>query len=1015
MIAEVLSHYKILRKLGAGGMGEVYLAQDTTLGRDVALKVLPADLTGNKDRVSRFKQEARAASALNHPNILTIHEIGEADGCHFISTEFIEGETLRNRIAQSKIAILEALDVGIQVASALAAAHAKGIVHRDIKPENIMLRHDGYLKVLDFGLAKLTERAKIGSEATTWANTQAGMVLGTVRYMSPEQTQGDALDGRTDVWSLGVVLYELIAGQAPFAGRSPASTIASIIEREPPALRQYAPNVTAELERIVHTCLRKDREQRYQSMAALLNDLKSLKREIEVSSFGSTIIGAAPGRSSTIALPTAADFDQPARPLQAIRQRLRPVVAVPALVLVLVVSITAVWFFRRQTKLRWASQQLPQIEAMISDSWRDSTQAYALAEEVEKYIPDDPRLANLFSKISIKINITTEPSGAKVYFKNYSSPQTEWKYAGESPIQQLRMPIGIFRWRIEKEGYEPVFAAATTFDVDRTMKNLVMPYNLVRVLDKHENARRGMVRVSGGTTPHGKVDDFYIDRFEVTNEEFKSFVNSSGYRKKEYWKHEFRDGEKVLTWEEAMPRFVDETGRPGPAEWQAGNYPEGQGNYPVSGISWYEAAAYAEFVGKSLPTETHWGLAIGSSTPLVMWPQLGGSAVFAPFSNFSGKNSVAVGSLPGITSYGAFDMAGNVREWCWNESPKGRLIRGGAWGDNIYMLKRLSQAPPMDRSPKNGFRCALYAASENIPSAIFDYVKLPDTINYYSEQPVPDSVFQVYKELFSYDKRPLNSQVESKKENSDGWTLEKLSFNAAYDDERVSAYLFLPKNAVPLYQTVIYFPGSASAWKESSEDIESYYEFPLFLSFLVRSGRAVLYPVYKGTFERRVSLPKGDPSQPDDSHIFRDYQIQLIKDFRRSIDYLESRPDIASDKLAYYGMSWGGWLGAVIPAVEDRIKTNVIIAGGFIPVAARPEVKQINYVTRVKQPTLMLNGKYDTIFPHETLSKPMFDLLGTPKDRKELKLYETDHIPPRNEFIKETLAWLDRYLGPVNR
>jgi dienelactone hydrolase len=276
-------------------------------------------------------------------------------------------------------------------------------------------------------------------------------------------------------------------------------------------------------------------------------------------------------------------------------------------------------------------------------------------------------------------------------------------------------------------------------------------------------------------------------------------------------------------------------------------------------------------------------------------------------------------------------------------------------------------------------------------------------------------VFQVYRDLFSYDKTPLNAQVASRKEHSDGWILEKITFTAAYDGEQMLAHLFLPKNVPAPYQTVIYFPGSASAWKASSDDIENYYEFPLFLSFLVRSGRAVLYPVYKGTFERRVAHPKGNIYEPDNSHFFRDYQIQLIKDFRRSIDYLESRPDIAKDKLAFYGMSWGGWLGAMIPAVEERLKTNVIMAGGFIPIPARPEVEQINYVTRVKQPTLMLNGKYDTIFPYETLSKPMFDLLGTPREHKQLKLYETDHIPPRNESIKEILAWLDRYLGPVNR
>lgn len=225
------------------------------------------------------------------------------------------------------------------------------------------------------------------------------------------------------------------------------------------------------------------------------------------------------------------------------------------------------------------------------------------------------------------------------------------------------------------------------------------------------------------------------------------------------------------------------------------------------------------------------------------------------------------------------------------------------------------------------------------------------------------------------------------------------------------AYLFLPKNTPPPYQTVIYFPGSASVRQRSSKDLESYYEFPMFLSFIVKNGRAALYPVYKGTFER------GEPALAPihvgaDSHLYSEFLVQLVKDFKRSIDYLETRQDIDSKKLAYYGMSWGGVFGAIIPAMEERLKASFLL-GGYLTGRGRPEANQINYVTRVKTPTLMLNGKYDSAL--ETGIKPMFDLLGTPAEHKRLILYETDHIPPINEMIKETLAWLDRYLGPVNR
>jgi len=351
-------------------------------------------------------------------------------------------------------------------------------------------------------------------------------------------------------------------------------------------------------------------------------------------------------------------------------------------------------------------------------------------------------------------------------------------------------------------------------------------------------------------------------------------------------------------------------------------------------------------------------------------------AVFAPFSNFGGNGPVAVGSLPGITSYGAYDMAGNVREWCWNETTVGRLIRGGAWNDNSYRFTEFSGPPPFNRSSKNGFRCAFYPDPEKIPESAYAMAKLDESRDYYKETPVSDAIFQVYKEQFSYDKTALNARLESRDESAEDWIHERITFDAAYGNEQIIAHLFLPKNTAPPYQTVIYFPGSGSLFQTSSEDIVNYFEFPVFLSFLVKNGRAVLYPVYKGTFERRddafIPIFMGD-----NSHQYTDYVIQLGKDFKRSIDYLEIREDIDLTKLAYYGLSWGGTFGAIIPAVEDRLKTTILLAGGFLGVA-RPEADRINYVTRVKTPTLMLSGIYDTRLAYETAIKPMFDLLGTP-------------------------------------
>src|SRR2546428_1390499 len=253
-------------------MGEVYLAEDTRLHRKVALKILPADLASNQDRMRRFDQEATAAAALNHPNIAHIYEIGEADGVHFIAMEFVDGDTLRLRLKRG-MRLGQVLDVTTQAASALAAAHRAGIIHRDLKPENLMLTSEGYVKVLDFGLAKLTERPIADSAASTLIGTDPGMIIGTAQYMSPEQARGLDVDARTDIWSLGVLLYEMIGGRVPFAGETSSDVIVSILEREPPPLAQFTPETPEVLQWIITKALRKQVDQRYQTAKDLLTDL----------------------------------------------------------------------------------------------------------------------------------------------------------------------------------------------------------------------------------------------------------------------------------------------------------------------------------------------------------------------------------------------------------------------------------------------------------------------------------------------------------------------------------------------------------------------------------------------------------------------------------------------------------------------------------------------------------------------------------------------------------------------
>src|SRR5438876_4549512 len=285
LVGRTIGHYKISERIGTGGMGDVYLATDITAGRKAALKLLPTRFTGNPERLKRFQQEAHALVGLNHPNILTVYEIGEDHSTHYIASELIEGETLRHRLMRGRMELSEAVDVAIQVASALAAAHEAGIVHRDIKPENIMLRPDGYVKVLDFGIAKLAEQEVPATmpkdEALLLVETNLGSILGTVRYMSPEQACGGHVDKRTDIWSLGVVLYEMLTGHAPFTGDTPQDVMSSILEKEPLPLTRYIARAPAELQQIINKTLRKDPGQRYDSVNELLHALKDLRRKLE--------------------------------------------------------------------------------------------------------------------------------------------------------------------------------------------------------------------------------------------------------------------------------------------------------------------------------------------------------------------------------------------------------------------------------------------------------------------------------------------------------------------------------------------------------------------------------------------------------------------------------------------------------------------------------------------------------------------------------------------------------------
>ena len=958
LIGQTVSHYRILEYLGGGGMGVVYKAQDLKLDRPVALKFLPPELTRNPEAKQRFIHEAKAASALQHPNICTIHDIDQTeDGQIFIVMDLYEGETLKSRIEHGPAGIDEAVEISLQMARGLAKAHEHGIVHRDVKPANVIVTRDGLVKIVDFGLAKLTGLTML---------TKVGSTMGTAAYMSPEQARGEEVDQRADVWSLGVVLFEMLTGRLPFRGDHEPAIIYSILNEECEPVTRLRPDVPDALARIIADMLQKDRTSRIGSMTQVLEKLSTLQ-------------------SKEAAAP---------RPLPLVKRLKRPLFAVPILIFLVALCLLAYWWIERNRRISWAREQaMPQIEKLGGEEkW---SAVYTLAKSVHEIIPADPTLAKLEEWFLGTASITSDPPGARILWRPYSDSTEEWLPLGETPVSAVRFPRGTSIIRLEKEGFEPFEGPVSGAELSTTSITL----------DRLGTVPPGMIHIPGGryaldmpgleNIDSATVSDYFIDRYEVTNRQFKEFVIAGGYLNREYWKHPFKREGKELTWDQAMALFRDATGRPGPATWEVGLYPEGKADHPVCGISWYEAAAYSEYAGKNLPTIFHWNVVAGTEF----------CSEIVPRSNFAGKGTAAVGTYRGISRFGALDMAGNAREWCWNESQGKRYILGGGWNDQEYTFNDAYTQDPFDRSPTNGFRCIKYAGKDGHRDVLERVIDVHPR-NLVNERPVSDETFRYYRSLYNYDKTPLNSAIEWTDSTHPEWTVQKIVFMAAYGNEKMAGFLFLPRQREARYQVVVFFPGSEVIFSRFANPSV----MPKDFDFILRSGRAVLFPVYKSTFERGDGL-KSDFASVTNS--WKDHVIMWVKDLSRSIDYLETRQDIDCSKLAYYGVSWGGEMGGIVPAIETRIKVVVLHVAGLSLERSLPEVDALNYVSRVKRPVLMLNGQYDHYFPVETSMKPMFKLLGTPAEQKRSVLYPTGHAVPRNQLIKEVLDWLDRYLGPV--
>jgi len=629
----------------------------------------------------------------------------------------------------------------------------------------------------------------------------------------------------------------------------------------------------------------------------------------------------------------------------------------------------------------------------------DYPAAFELADELLGDVPAAGFDEDFWEEVSIVGDASTEPPGAQMYRQSIVANEENWELIGTTPLNGVRFARGEgYRVRFELDGYRPVEllqTAITGFEaIGLTSMHPV-------ILDTPDTLPEDMVRIRGFT--HDLVDyqDFFMNRFEVTNSEFQQFVAAGGYENEAYWQQAFVDHGNDVPFAEAMRRFVDRTGRPGPSGWSGGVYPSGQGDYPVGGVSWFEAVAYAGFVGRQLPTAAHFDQAREYSY-IDNWLE-------SPRSNLEGSGPRPVGENRAMSTTGLFDLGGNVREWCWNESGSDqKCTTGAAWPDASFHIGWIIPKSAWDRDETNGFRLV---KTFDDPEKLDRLRERQNPIfrrDFWNETPVSDAEYAIFKRMYAYDELPLNAEVVWEREH-DEWVRQRVAFDLPYG-ERGGAILFIPKNLKGTARVVVQWPGSG--YLSTQSDDEEYWSSTY--DFLVHSGYIIVFPIFKGVYDRDdedFSITHSSLLANSNGNVYRDFQIKWVQDLSRTIDYLETRPDVDAGRIAFAGHSWGGQAAPIALAIEDRFKAAVLNVGGLWEIFEfLPEADPLNFVTRVRTPVLMLNGEFDIVFPLQTGQLPLYEFLGTAAEHKQHIVTPDAHLVSRDVLIKETLDWLDKYL-----
>ena len=929
--------YIVERELGRGGMGEVFLARDPRLDRHVAIKALPAHVAASPERLARFQREARVLASMNHAGIGASYGLEERDGSQLLVLEYIEGQALAQVLARGPRPVSEAISIAGQIAAALAVAHEKGIVHRDLKPGNIMLTTEGRVKVLDFGLARTIDSPDPGSSSTQEAASS--------RPPSP----------------LGTTTPPLIEIMSTGGYMSPEQAAAARSINAPSSPSARAPT----------NC----------SPAAPFT--------------GDTITGI-------IGAPSQADdfraFPPPSQPgatccstSSAIRPALRFGSAIA--------KLAGMHRWARDVAIPQLVSQCERI--LVWEEGRESWTALEVAAEIDRVTPGEPVVDRLRPEFSSPVSITSDPPGARVFAAYYADGDDKEIDLGLTPLRQIPFPRGLSRIRLELPGHRPAFDLL--WSIKTVSTNATDPANCTWHYRLHKPGEipdeMELVPAGGSAVLLTGLDEvgniatgaFLMDRHPVTNRQFKAFLDDNGYARAEFWPGPFALGEQVISREEAMARLVDTIGHPGPANWELGEFPAGEDDHPVSGVCWHEAAAYAAWAGKTLPTIFHWNRVAFTHA----------SGQIATPANFSGRGTIPVGRTRSFNRFGVHDLAGNVREWMLNapSRPGQRFILGGGWNDPNYAFIDSTPSPP-STVPRPT------ASAASAPSS--------PTRRAPTSPPISVSLSAITRTRGPSATRcstsSSGSTATTPARSTPCWSPSSPTATPAGRPTRSTPPM--AASACACTSSSPTAPSRPSRRCSCSPALSRCTPAPSAptrstASTHVKSGRALVLPVFKGTYERGSEL-QSDWPQP--TALYRDHVIMWGRDVGRTVDLIESLPDLDASKLALFGVSWGGALGAIMPAVEPRLRVVILYIAGFAMQKPFPSATR-SPRPRIRQPTLMINGEIDYYFPIETSQRPMFEMLGTPPG---LKKWRPRPRPLRAqvETIRETLAWLDQHLGP---